>query len=50
MNRLEISVIDPSAALDGFAHAWHQAELVHPQPSKLAFGSRGSDLAAPHRP
>jgi Predicted transcriptional regulator len=39
MNRLEISVVDPSAALDGFADAWHQAELGHPQPAKLAFGS-----------
>jgi predicted transcriptional regulator len=39
MNRLEISVIDPSAALQAFADAWHHAEQGHAQPARLAFGS-----------
>ena len=41
MNRIEISVINPGAALDAFADIRHQAERSgsQAQPAKLAFGS-----------
>jgi predicted transcriptional regulator len=39
MNRIEISVLSPQAALCVFADQWHQAEGGRKMPSQLAFGS-----------
>lgn len=39
MNRIEISVLTPEAALAAFAATWHQAEAGRELTPRLAFGS-----------
>jgi predicted transcriptional regulator len=39
MNRIEISVLKPDAALHAFTKTWHAAEAGHEVVPKLAFGS-----------
>jgi predicted transcriptional regulator len=39
MNRIEISVLDPQAALDTFAETWRDAEAGRSPTPTLAFGS-----------
>jgi predicted transcriptional regulator len=39
MNRIEISVLSPQAALQGFADIWQQAQTGERAGSRLAFGS-----------
>ena len=39
MNRIEISVLSPQAALSAFANSWREAETGGEAVSKLAFGS-----------
>jgi predicted transcriptional regulator len=39
MNRIEISVLSPQAALQAFADTWQQAEAGEESKHRLAFGS-----------
>ncbi len=39
MNRIEISVLSPQAALQAFADTWRQAEAGEDSKHRLAFGS-----------
>lgn len=39
MNKIEISVLSPRAALSAFADSWHEGEAGREPVSKLAFGS-----------
>ena len=39
MNRIEISVLKPNAALGAFAETWHAAEAGQEVKPRLAFGS-----------